>query len=98
MVSNVVTEEAVWGSWTSFGNCDVTCGDGTRTRTRTCKPNPVCPDCKGADCRCNGEYLQTDDHLGYVVVDFDISGEFDVQKLDELKNIDGTLRARILDR
>jgi D-3-phosphoglycerate dehydrogenase len=46
----------------------------------------------------SGQYLQTDDELGYVVVDFDISDEFDIRKLDELKQIDGTLRARILSR
>ncbi|MFT5448939.1 MAG: D-3-phosphoglycerate dehydrogenase [Gammaproteobacteria bacterium] len=46
----------------------------------------------------SGQYLQTDDELGYIVVDFDISEEFDVRKLDELKRIDGTLRARILSR
>jgi D-3-phosphoglycerate dehydrogenase len=45
-----------------------------------------------------GEYLQTDDHIGYVVVDFDGSEDFDTAKLDELKQIDGTLRARILSR
>jgi D-3-phosphoglycerate dehydrogenase len=45
-----------------------------------------------------GQYLQTDDELGYVVVDFDISDEFDIRKLDELKRIEGTLRARILSR
>lgn len=46
----------------------------------------------------SGQYLQTDDELGYVVVDFDVSEEFDLRKLDELKQIDGTLRARILTR
>jgi D-3-phosphoglycerate dehydrogenase len=46
----------------------------------------------------SGEYLQTDDHIGYVVVDFDVSADFDVGKLEALKNIDGTLRARILTR
>jgi D-3-phosphoglycerate dehydrogenase len=46
----------------------------------------------------SGQYLQTDDELGYIVVDFDISDEFDVRKLDELKQIDGTLRTRILSR
>jgi D-3-phosphoglycerate dehydrogenase len=45
-----------------------------------------------------GEYLQTDETLGYVVVDFDVSDDFDIAKLDELKQIDGTLRARILSR
>ena len=45
-----------------------------------------------------GEYLQTDDQVGYVVVDFDVSEGFDTARLDELKRIDGTLRARILSR
>jgi D-3-phosphoglycerate dehydrogenase len=45
-----------------------------------------------------GEYLQTDDAIGYVVMDFDIAEGFDVAKLDELKRIDGTLRARIVAR
>ena len=46
----------------------------------------------------SGEYLQTDDDIGYVVVDFDISSDFDTEKLEALKAIDGTLRARILVR
>ena len=46
----------------------------------------------------SGEYLQTDDYIGYVVVDFDINDDFDVAKLEQLKNIEGTLRARILVR
>jgi D-3-phosphoglycerate dehydrogenase len=46
----------------------------------------------------SGEFLQTDDHLGYVVVDFDVSDDFDRGKLEILKSIDGTLRARILTR
>jgi D-3-phosphoglycerate dehydrogenase len=50
----------------------------------------------GSGINISGQYLQTDDQLGYVVVDFDISDEFDISKLDELKQIDGTLRARIL--
>lgn len=45
-----------------------------------------------------GQYLQTDPTLGYVVVDFDIAEDFDTDKLDQLKRIDGTLRARILSR
>ena len=45
-----------------------------------------------------GEYLQTDETLGYVVVDFDVGDDFDIAKLDALKQIDGTLRARILSR
>ena len=45
-----------------------------------------------------GEYLQTDDKIGYVVVDFDIDEGFDTQRLERLKAIDGTLRARIVVR
>lgn len=52
----------------------------------------------GSGINISGEYLQTDDHLGYVVVDFNISDDFDLSKLEELKNIEGTLRARILVR
>jgi D-3-phosphoglycerate dehydrogenase len=52
----------------------------------------------GAGINIAGEFLQTDDQVGYVVVDFDVSEGFDIAKLDELKRIDGTLRARILSR
>jgi D-3-phosphoglycerate dehydrogenase len=45
-----------------------------------------------------GEYLQTDDAIGYVAVDFDIDEGFDTQRLERLKAIDGTLRARIVAR
>ncbi len=45
-----------------------------------------------------GQYLQTDPGLGYVVVDFDIGEGFDVERLEALKQIDGTLRARIVTR
>lgn len=45
-----------------------------------------------------GQYLQTDPVLGYVVVDFDIAEDFNIDKLEQLKRIDGTLRARILSR
>jgi len=45
-----------------------------------------------------GQSLQTDDAIGYVVVDFDIAEGFDTRSLDHLKNLDGTLRARIVSR
>ena len=33
--------DGVWGDWTSYSNCDVTCGDGMMTRTRSCdNPSP----------------------------------------------------------
>jgi len=40
------------------------------------------------------QYLQTDDKLGYVVIDIDADNS--EQALKELKQIDGTVRARIL--
>ena len=52
----------------------------------------------GSGINISGEYLQTDDLIGYVAVDFDMTEEFDRAKLDELKAIDGTLRARISER
>ncbi len=27
---------AYWGQWNAYGECSVTCGDGTQTRTRSC--------------------------------------------------------------
>lgn len=44
----------------------------------------------------SGEYLQTNDTIGYVAVDFDFDDDFDVLELDALKRIPGTLRARII--
>ncbi|KAK7454681.1 hypothetical protein BaRGS_00039564, partial [Batillaria attramentaria] len=37
-----------WSCWTDWGPCSVTCGEGTRTRTRTCDNPP--PSNGGADC------------------------------------------------
>ena len=54
------TEPAVWGQWTSFGDCSVTCGVGKRVRDRTCEPSLECPDCTGDDCLCDGEHAQWD--------------------------------------
>ena len=28
--------DAVWNSWSNWGSCDATCGDGVKSRTRTC--------------------------------------------------------------
>jgi len=44
----------------------------------------------------SGQYLQTNEYIGYVVVDFDTSENFNITELETLKQIDGTLRARIL--
>jgi hypothetical protein len=37
-----------WTDWSSWTSCDVTCGNGTHIRTRTCT-NPL-PANKGNDC------------------------------------------------
>ena len=38
-----------WSDWGSYGSCTVTCGNGTSTRSRTCK-NPV-PAAGGKACQ-----------------------------------------------
>ena len=40
------------------------------------------------------QYLQTDDKIGYVVID--INSQDSALALKELKQIDGTIRARLL--
>ena len=37
-----------WGEWGSYGSCSVSCGDGTKSRTRSCS-NPT-PFGGGSDC------------------------------------------------
>ena len=37
-----------WGSWTAWGSCKVTCGTGSKSRSRVCD-NPA-PEHGGADC------------------------------------------------
>ena len=36
VVSVCFQDDAVLGAWSSFGECDNTCGDGAQTRTREC--------------------------------------------------------------
>lgn len=43
-----------------------------------------------------GQYLQTDDHIGYVVIDTEAVAMVSNNLLEKLKNIPGTLRARAL--
>ena len=47
----------VWNSWSIFGDCTVTCGGGTKTRSRECLHGPGCPgdyldimDCSTSPC------------------------------------------------
>ncbi|MCB1744038.1 MAG: phosphoglycerate dehydrogenase, partial [Gammaproteobacteria bacterium] len=42
------------------------------------------------------QYLQSDDRVGFCIVDFDIGQGFDADKLERIKQVPGTLRARIL--
>jgi D-3-phosphoglycerate dehydrogenase / 2-oxoglutarate reductase len=41
----------------------------------------------------SGQYLQTDEHIGYVVIDIDEDGK---KALEKLKEVPGTIRTRIL--
>merc|ERR1719471_364220 len=42
-----------WGEWTEYGSCSLTCGDGTRTRSRMC--DAPAPANGGADCQGDAE-------------------------------------------
>jgi hypothetical protein len=47
MTSSIVVNGG-WTQWTTWGDCSVTCGGGTQTRSRTCD-NPA-PQYGGAQC------------------------------------------------
>lgn len=53
----VCTEPAVWRDWGEWSACSVSCGQGQRSRTRTCHSNQDCPD--GDSCKGNKEESET---------------------------------------
>jgi D-3-phosphoglycerate dehydrogenase len=42
------------------------------------------------------QYLQTDSEVGYVVLDADVAGEGVDELLDDIRALDGTIRARLV--
>ena len=46
--------DCVWGIWSEWGSCSTTCGDGTKTRTRT---KLVVENDIGV---CNGQSMESD--------------------------------------
>ncbi|KAL4226916.1 hypothetical protein ACF0H5_014894 [Mactra antiquata] len=54
--NNTCPVDGIFTDWSTWSACSVTCGNGDKTRTRTCEFNP--PDApKGQNC--SGEYSQT---------------------------------------
>ena len=41
MISLILTVDGGWGTWSPYGDCSVTCENGTRTRTRQCDNPPA---------------------------------------------------------
>ena len=61
-----------WGEWDSYGTCSVTCGDGTKSRARSCSnPTPFGDgsDCSGSSSQsssCNNEACPGKDEIHLV--------------------------------
>jgi D-3-phosphoglycerate dehydrogenase len=48
------------------------------------------------DANVTGQYLQTDGEIGYVVVEADVRAGSSKDVLEEMRAIEGTIRARLL--
>ena len=55
--TNIDPVNGGWSTWSTFGECDKTCGRGLQTRKRTCSNPP--PDKGGSDCKGPGMESQT---------------------------------------
>ena len=42
------------------------------------------------------QYLETDNEVGYVVLDADLAGQSSSEILDEIRELNGTIRARLI--
>jgi D-3-phosphoglycerate dehydrogenase / 2-oxoglutarate reductase len=42
------------------------------------------------------QYLETDSEIGYVVLDADLTGQDTYEILDDIRALDGTIRARLV--
>nr|XP_022339173.1 brain-specific angiogenesis inhibitor 1-like [Crassostrea virginica] len=62
---NVRTKLAHWTQWSGWSNCDVTCGPGTRTATRTCQGSGLCHGSSSRSTTCDNTpyYCPVDGYL-----------------------------------
>lgn len=57
LTSNHSVVNGSWSQWSRWQPCSVTCGEGNRTRTRTCSNPP--PNWKGKDCPGTNTYTES---------------------------------------
>ena len=65
-----------WASWERWGSCSVSCGEGTKSRSRVCKDGKACngdstekKKCKEKDCAGNIFSVMISSYLTYSVCD-----------------------------